>query len=106
MATTKERVRLWLYRLAAIQFGITALTGVALYFRPLDDRAGLYGKVVKEWLVLIHNGEWIGHLLFGWRYVPGVLIGVVLAWLTLRFVRRALVRRPEDPRALDDATSG
>ncbi|MBI1945002.1 MAG: hypothetical protein HYS27_04855 [Deltaproteobacteria bacterium] len=88
-----SRTKLWLYRVLALQLAITATTGLALYARPLDDRPGLYGKAVKEWLVMIHNGEWIGHVLFGNRWLSGTAVGVALAWPLLRYARRTLLRR-------------
>lgn len=99
-----SKTRLWLYRAVALQFGVTALTGLALYARPLDDRAGLYGKTAKEWLVMVHNGEWIGHVLVGNRWVSGLIVGLALALPALRYARRALRRPAADPRGLDDPT--
>ena len=90
------RLKIWFYRVAAVQFVVTALTGLLLYLRPLDDRAGFYSKGVKEWLVMLHNGEWLGFVLFGNRYVSGLLIGAVLAVLVSRLALRTL-RRPGAP---------
>ena len=87
-----NKLKLWLTRLIALHFVVTAITGLALYARPLEDRPGLYGKAVKEWLVMIHNGEWIGHVLFDNRWLSGVVIGGALAFTALRFARRALTR--------------
>jgi len=93
---TIPRWRLWLYRIAAVQFLLTSTTGLILYFRPLDNRAGAYPNALKEWLVMFHNGEWLSHVLFGSRYVSGLLIGGTLAVLTWRFALRAL-RKPPEP---------
>ncbi len=101
-----SRAKLWLYRAVAVHLAVTALTGLALYARPLDDRPGLYGEVVKEWLVMIHNGEWIGHLLFGRRWLTGVAIGAALAWPLLRHARRALAPAANRSDVLDDARPG
>jgi len=84
--------RTWFYRIAAAQFLVTAATGMALYFRPLDRRPGAYSESVKEWLVMLHNGEWLSHLALDNRYVSGLLVGSVLTALVIRFVGR--VRSP------------
>ncbi|OGQ21931.1 MAG: hypothetical protein A2138_20435 [Deltaproteobacteria bacterium RBG_16_71_12] len=100
-----SRTRLWLYRAVALQLAVTALTGLALYARPLDDRLGLYGKTAKEWLVMVHNGEWIGHLLLGNRWLSGALIGALLAWPLLRHARRVLLQPAGRPSDLDEPRS-
>lgn len=101
-----SRTKLWLYRVIALHLAVTAITGLALYARPLDDRSGLYGKAVKEWLVMIHNGEWIGHLLLGNRWLSGLLIGAALAWPLLRHARRALFQPADRPAGLDEPPRG
>lgn len=85
--------RRWFYRLAAAQFLVTAATGLALYLRPLDDRTGAYSTNVKEWLVMLHNGEWISQALLGNRYVSGLIVGGVLAALVVKFAWRVLADR-------------
>ena len=82
-------LRAWFYRLAAAQFVATSVTGLLLYFRPLDDRTGVYPEKIKDWLVMIHNGEWITHLLLSNRYISGLIVGVTLSVLVLRFALRA-----------------
>jgi len=98
-------LRKWFYRVAAAQFLITAVTGIALYFRPLDERAGAFSHSVKEWLVMIHNGEWITELLIGNRYVSGVVVGATLATLTVRFAWRVLRGRDRRPALVNDEAS-
>lgn len=81
----------WFYRFTAVYFIVSAVTGLALYFRPLaGERAGFYSDAVKEWLVMVHNGEVFGWLAARNRYVSGVLIGGALAWSLLRFSFRSL----------------
>jgi len=92
----RPALRTWFYRVAATQFLLTAATGMLLYFRPLDERQGAYSKTVKEWLVMLHNGEWISEALFGSRYASGLLIGGVLSALVVRFAWRVLKSRARD----------
>jgi hypothetical protein len=61
-----------------------------LYLRPLDGRPGAYSERAKEWLVMLHNGEWISEVLLGNRYVSGLLVGAVLSALVVRFAWRVL----------------
>lgn len=82
--------KLWFYRAAAVHFLFTAATGLALYFRPLQDRAGLYSADVKEWLVMVHNGEWLGHVLVQNRYLSGLVLGLLLAIAATMFSVRTL----------------
>mgnify|MGYP001594821532 CR=1 FL=1 len=89
----RPRWRIWFHRLAAAQFILTAATGLCLYFRPLADREGAYGESAKEWLVMLHNGEWLSQLALGSRYVSGLAVGAVLAALVVRFAWRALRRQ-------------
>jgi len=83
-------MRRWFYRIAGVHFLVTALTGVALYFRAGPGRPGLYGDGVKDVLVMVHNGEWLGALLVGRPFVSGILIGVVLGGLLFRAAWRSL----------------
>ena len=83
-----ETFKKWFVRLAVFQFCVTACTGLVLYFRPLEHRAGAYSAELKEWLVMLHNGEWVGELLFGNRYVSGLVIGGALAVQVARYARR------------------
>ncbi|MGH9338156.1 MAG: hypothetical protein ACRD1R_00840 [Acidobacteriota bacterium] len=72
-------MKAWFYRFTTVHFCLTAVTGILLYFRPLDDRPGWYSEQLKEVLVGLHNGELWSYLLFGNRYLSGLLIGVALA---------------------------
>ncbi|HLV02165.1 MAG TPA: hypothetical protein VKZ59_12910 [Acidobacteriota bacterium] len=78
-------MRLWFYRFTAAHFCLTSVTGILLYFRPLDDRPGWYTEGLKEILVGLHNGEVWSHLLIGNRYPTGLAIGLVLAVTLIRF---------------------
>jgi hypothetical protein len=93
------RIKVWFYRFTAAYFVVSAVTGLALYFRPLaGERAGFYSDAVKEWLVMLHNGEIFGWLAARNRYLSGVLIGSALAWSLLRFSVRSLRPAPAAPR--------
>lgn len=85
--------RKWFYRIAAVQFLVTVATGIALYFRPLDGRKGLYSEPFKEWLVMLHNGEWLSEVLLRTRYVSGLAVGLVLGVLVVRFASRVAGRK-------------
>lgn len=85
-----DALKKWFVRVAVFQFCVTAVTGLTLYFRPLEHRSGAYSSDVKEWLVMLHNGEWVGQVLFGNRYVSGLVTGAVLAFFVARFSRRTL----------------
>ena len=82
----------WFCRVATVQFVFTALTGLLLYLRPLDDRAGWYSKDVKEWLVMLHNGEWFTQVLLHNRYASGLLVGATLAWFVFGSAKKQLKR--------------
>ena len=92
-----ERLKWWFFRVAALQFLLTAATGLVLYLRPLDDRAGAYSKQTKEWLVMLHNGEWLSYLALHDRRVSGFLVGGALAVLVVRLAARSLARRSPSP---------
>lgn len=92
-----KTVKLWFTRVATVQFVFTAVTGLLLYFRPLDDRAGWYSKDVKEWLVMLHNGEWVTQVLLHNRYVSGLLVGATLAWLVLGSARKTFKKGAPAP---------
>ena len=84
----------WFYRFTAAYFLVSAVTGLILYFRPLkDERAGWYSDELKEWFVMLHNGELFSWLLTGNRYWSGVLIGSALAFALVKYSLSAL-RRP------------
>lgn len=85
-----KTLKVWFFRVATVQFVFTAVTGLLLYLRPLESRAGWYSNDVKEWLVMLHNGEWISHVLFDNRYVSGLVIGATLAWLVMSRARKSL----------------
>ncbi len=72
-------MRIWFYRFTAAHFCVTAITGILLYFRPLEDRAGWYSEGIKELLVGLHNGELWSQLVFDSRYLSGLPIGIILA---------------------------
>ena len=82
----------WFYRLTAVHFLVTAVTGLALYFRPGGARPGLYSTEVKEWLVMFHNGEWISYLLVGNPFWSGLVVGGLLSLALVRYSARALRR--------------
>ncbi len=82
----------WFYRFTAVHFVITAITGIALYFRPGAGRPGLYTDATKELLVMIHNGEWITGLLVRRPFVSGIVIGSALAFALCKFAAAGLVR--------------
>ncbi len=85
------RARRWFHRFTAAYFIVTASTGLVLYFRPLaGERKGFYTDRIKEWLVMIHNGEIFGWLLARNRYVSGVAIGGALAYALIRYAIRSL----------------
>jgi hypothetical protein len=81
----RARLKEWFFRFTAAHFVLTSLTGVLLYFRPGGTRPGLYSDQVKEWIVMVHNGEWISFALFGRPFVSGILMGLVLATVLIRF---------------------
>ncbi len=84
----------WFYRFTAAYFLISATTGVLLYFRPLkDERTGFYSDELKEWFVMLHNGELFSWLLTGNRYWSGIVIGLALAYALIRFSLNSL-RQP------------
>ncbi len=74
---------------------MTALTGLALYFRPGGARPGLYSEAAKEWLVMVHNGEWLSHVLLGRPFWSGIVIGALLSTVLVRFSVRSLSRKDE-----------
>jgi hypothetical protein len=78
-------MRKWFYRLTAAHFIVSALTGLALYFRPQAPRPGLYSVQMKEWLVMIHNGEWLSYVLFGQPFWSGLIVGLLLAFVLIKF---------------------
>ncbi len=82
----------WFYRLTAVHFLVTAVTGILLYFRAGNGRPGLYADATKEILVMIHNGEWISHLLAKRPFISGIAIGGALAYALCKFAVRGLVR--------------
>lgn len=88
----------WFYRFTAVHFIVTSVTGVALYFRPGGNRPALYSETVKEWLVMVHNGEWISHVVAGAPFISGIVLGVALSAVLIRFSLRALVtgQRPRE----------
>jgi hypothetical protein len=92
-------MKIWFYRLTAVHFIVTALTGLALYFRPGGNRPGLYSEELKEWLVMIHNGEWLSHLIFERPFYSGMLIGVLLSLVLVKFSAAAL-QRPRTSRTV------
>ncbi|GEM_PF-3137927 len=83
----------WFYRFTAVHFIFTSLTGVALFFRPGGSRPGFYSDAVKEWLVMIHNGEWISYLFFGRPFYSGILLGVVLGVVLIRHSVQGLLKK-------------
>ncbi|MDA2938430.1 hypothetical protein MYX75_09230 [Acidobacteria bacterium AH-259-A15] len=84
----------WFYRFTAAHFCLTAITGLLLYFRPLDDREGWYSNEVKEVLIGLHNGELWSYLLFNNRYPSGLLIGIILGVSLITFsVRKTSINR-------------
>ena len=74
----------WFYTFTSVHFFLTAISGVLLYFRPLDGREGWYSEKTKQVLVGLHNGEFWGHIIFENRYFSGLPIGIILA-VTLIF---------------------
>lgn len=78
-------MKTWFYRFTAVHFCLTALSGVLLYFRPLEGREGWYSEQTKEWLVGLHNGEFWSYLLMENRYLSGIPIGLVLATTLIIF---------------------
>lgn len=87
------KAKLWFFRFTAVHFILTGLTGVALYFRPGENRPGWYSEQVKEILVMVHNGEWLSALLLGRPVWSGLAIGLCLSATLLWFSYRRLVRR-------------
>jgi hypothetical protein len=85
-------MKVWFYRLTAIHFVATALTGVLLYFRPGGGRPGLYSEWAKEWFVMIHNGEWLSHVVLGRPFYSGIVVGAVLSGVLVRFSVQRLCR--------------
>ena len=85
----------WFYRFTAVHFIVTALTGLVLYFRPGGARPALFSADVKEWIVMVHNGEWISNLLFGQPFVSGIVVGVLMAIALVRFSARSLKSEEE-----------
>lgn len=86
-------MKIWFYRCTAVHFIVTAITGLMLYFRPGGSRPALYSVEVKEWLVMIHNGEWISHLLLGRPFYSGLVLGLMLGAALVRFSVLSLRRR-------------
>ncbi len=82
----------WFYRFTAVHFVITALTGIALYFRPGGGRPAFYSETVKEWLVMVHNGEWLSYSIVGNPFISGIFIGAILSTALVRFSLRAIVK--------------
>ena len=82
----------WFYRFTAAHFVVTALTGVALYFRPGSGRPAFYSEKIKEWLVMVHNGEWLSYALVGNPFISGIFIGSILSLALVRFSLRAIVK--------------
>jgi len=87
----------WFYRCTAVHFILTAVTGVALYLRRGGSRPGMYSDTVKEWLVMLHNGEWVSHATLGRPFFSGIVIGVLLAFALTKFSLMALRKRKEQP---------
>jgi uncharacterized membrane protein YoaK (UPF0700 family) len=52
---------------------------------------------VKEWLVMLHNGEWVSYVALGRPFVSGIVIGGLLAFALTRFSLMALRKRKEQP---------
>jgi hypothetical protein len=84
-------MRNWFYRFTAVHFVVTAVTGMALYFRAGNGRPALYSDAVKEWLVMVHNGEWVSYLVVGNPFISGILTGAVLSTALVRFSWRAIL---------------
>ena len=80
----ENRLKTWFYRFTAAHFCVTAMSGVLLYFRPLEHRAGWYSEEVKEFLVGLHNAELWGQLLLDNPYLSGPPIGIMLAAVLIR----------------------
>lgn len=78
-------MKVWFYRFTAAHFLLTAISGVFLYFRPLEGRAGWYSEQTKTLLVGLHNGELWSQFILENRYVSGVPIGIVLATTLIIF---------------------
>jgi hypothetical protein len=93
MLWDRARLSRWFYRFTAVHFVITSLTGVVLYFRPGNGRPGWYSDNAKEWLVMIHNGEWLSYTLFGRSVFSGLLIGSVLAMALIGFSTKGMRRQ-------------
>jgi hypothetical protein len=87
----------WFYRFTALHFIVTAVTGIALYFRPGGARPALYSDRAKEWLVMVHNSEWISYVLFGNPFVSGIAVGSALALALVRFSLRSLRQGTRTP---------
>lgn len=83
-------MKTWFYRFTAVHFCLTAISGVLLYFRPLEGREGWYSEQTKEWLVGLHNGELWSYFLFENRYLSGIPIGLVLATTLVFFSVRKI----------------
>ncbi len=91
-------MKTWFYRFTAAHFCLTALSGVLLYFRPLEGREGWYSEQTKAWLVGLHNGELWSYLLIENRYFSGIPIGLVLATTLIIFsVGKIKGRRRQRP---------
>lgn len=87
-------MKTWFFRCTAAHFVLTAFTGLLLYFRAGNGRPGLFSDGVKEWLVMIHNGEWISHTLFGIPFFSGIVLGGILAAMLTRFSLKSLRKSP------------
>lgn len=92
------KLKLWFYRFTAVHFCVTAVTGVLLYFRPLEEREGWYSEELKELLVGLHNGELWSQLLFENPYLSGLPIGLILAASLIFFSLRKQFRKGESDR--------
>ena len=84
----------WFYRLTAVHFVVTAVTGLVLYFRRGGGRPGLFGDDVKEWLVMIHNGEWLSYVVCARPVYSGLAVGLILAVTITRHSVRGIRYRP------------
>ncbi|MCK6546473.1 hypothetical protein L6R52_11535 [Myxococcota bacterium] len=102
-----SRFTRWFYKFTAVYFIVTAVTAIPLYFREGNGRPGLYGDTIKEWLVMLHNGEWLSYVLTGNPLWSGLVIGGALAWALVRFALHAL-RRPakKDGEGAREAAAG
>jgi hypothetical protein len=52
----------------------------------------LYPEAVKEWLVVLHNGEWLSWLLVDRPFYSGIIVGLVLSVMLVRFSTASIPR--------------